>query len=108
MCYNLFIDDERIAERLYPTKDMVTVRSYAEGVEYVTKHGLPEFVSFDHDLGMVDGTEETGYTFAKFLIEYMMTHNINTPFKYNVHSANPVGSANIKCYITNAFNFMGI
>lgn len=101
--YNMFLDDLRFAEKYYEGQ-MVTVRSYAEAVKYVEEHGLPEFVSFDHDLGDVGGDDEkTGYDFAKYLIEYMMNNEIHTPFQYYIHSANPVGAGNIRSYLTNAF-----
>lgn len=104
--YNLFIDDIRLAENHYPEIDMVTVRTYAEGVEYVKQNGLPEFVSFDHDLGDLSEDEKTGYSFAKFLISYMIDNNIKTEFKYFVHSANPVGVTNINQYLYNGFKFI--
>lgn len=104
--YNLFIDDLRIAEEHYPEIEMVTVRSYEDAVEYVNKHGLPNFVSFDHDLGDTSDDEKTGYSFAKYLIDYMIENNINTPFTYFVHSANPVGVTNINQYLYNGFKFI--
>lgn len=101
--YSMFLDDLRFAEKYY-VFPMVTVRSYEEAVKYVEEHGLPEFISFDHDLGETGEEEKTGYDFAKFLIEYMMNHEIKTPFKYYIHSANPVGASNIRSYLTNAFH----
>lgn len=105
--YNLFIDDLRDAEKHYPNENFVVVRTYDEGVKYVQEHGLPGFVSFDHDLGDVDSVQEkTGYTFAKFLIDYMVDNNITEPFEYYIHSANPIGAENIKHYLQNGFNYL--
>lgn len=105
--YNLFIDDIRDAEKYYPNQGFIVVRSYDEAVQYVNTHGLPKFVSFDHDLGDVENEhEKTGFTFAKFLIDYMMDNDINKPFEYCVHSSNPVGSENIKYYLENGFGFI--
>ncbi|AXC38812.1 UNVERIFIED_ORG: hypothetical protein [Escherichia phage CMSTMSU] len=47
-------------------------------------------------MGDLSTDEKTGYTFAKFLIDYMFEHNIKEPFKYYVHSSNPVGKLILK------------
>lgn len=105
--YKMFIDDLRDVEKYYPNEEFVVVRTYQEAVQYVNEHGMPSFVSFDHDLGDTENSdEETGYTFAKFLVDYMMDNKIVTPFDYHVHSANPVGSMNIISYLENAFKFI--
>ncbi|SOK58383.1 hypothetical protein [Yersinia phage fHe-Yen9-04] len=105
--YKMFIDDIRDVNMYYPYDEFVVVRSYKDAVQYVTEHGLPSFVSFDHDLGDTESeNEETGYTFAKYLVEYMMDNQIAVPFEYHVHSANPVGAMNIMSYLENAFKFI--
>lgn len=105
--YKMFIDDLRDVEKYYPNEEFVTVRTYQEAVQYVQEHGLPSFVSFDHDFGdAVNEDEETGYTFAKYLIEYMNDNQITVPFEYQVHSSNPVGAMNITSYLKNAFKFI--
>ena len=54
----LFLDDVRDP----PAGDeSVIVRSFAEAVEYVERHGIPAFISFDHDLGE---NVPTGHDFA--------------------------------------------
>lgn len=105
--YKMFLDDLRDVEQYYPGEGFVVCRTHQEAVKYVEEHGLPEFVSFDHDLGDTDNeNEETGYTFCKYLIDYMMDRQIAKVFGYNVHSANPVGAKNISSYLDNAFNFI--
>ena len=47
------------------------VRSFEEFVGYVTANGLPDYISFDHDLG----EEKSGYDCAKWLVEYCLDHN---------------------------------
>ena len=88
----LYIDDIRD-----PVSDeFVIVRSYADAVHYFRKNGCPVYISFDHDLGTVDAL--TGYDIAKWLVERDLNDNgsfIPADFDYNVHSANPVGAANI-------------
>lgn len=77
--------------------------------------GLPDFISFDHDLadehyedildfGIANYesyTEKTGYECAKWLVDYCIDHKIPLP-EYAVHSDNPVGSANIISYLKSA------
>lgn len=112
----LYLDDVRT-----PLDDTwIIVRNYDEFVETVTKHGLHKFevISLDHDLGdqamneyhtnvrtnyILDYNniqEKTGMDCAKFLVEYCMDNSVNLPLVY-VHSANPIGSANIMGYINN-------
>lgn len=64
--------------------------SYNEFVEYIQKNGLPEEISFDHDLGL----DKDGKDCANWLIDYCLDNNYKLP-KYTVHSANPVGAENI-------------
>ena len=90
----LYLDDIRIPK----TEGWDIVRNYDEFVFWVRLHGIPDEVSFDHDLG--EDTEKTGLNVAKWLGQYCIEKN--TPFpKWNVHSANPVGKANIEAYINN-------
>lgn len=105
--YKMFLDDLRDVEQYYPNEEFVVCRTYQEAVDYVKAHGIPMFISFDHDLGDTENeNEETGYTFAKYLIDYMMDNRIATEFEYHVHSANPVGAMNIMSYLENAFKFI--
>ena len=102
--YKLFLDDERDAALFYPGIEFLIARTYDEAVQIVLENGLPEFVAFDHDLGDVDSVhEKSGYLFAKYLIDYMLDNKITTPFRFNVHSANPTGAVNIECYLKNGF-----
>jgi len=96
----LYLDDERTPKTDHP---WVVVRSYVAAVSYVIQHGVPAYISFDHDLG----TTESGYDFAKWLVEqdiskiYMLPEN----FEYNVHSANPVGRVNIEEYLRSYLDY---
>ncbi len=83
----LYLDDIR-----NPKSDGWTVvRNYEEFVQYIDQNGLPDEISFDHDLGE---DVKTGYDCAKWLCEYCWMNGIPIP-PYNVHSANPVGRDNI-------------
>lgn len=107
MTYKMYIDDIRTPK----VDGYVLVRSTKEAIEYIRKNGYPSFVSFDHDLGMDDdGVHElpSGYDFAKWLCdEDHFVENFMQAFDYFVHSANPVGKANIEGYLENYMSFKG-
>lgn len=94
----IYLDDIRTPK----DEGWIIVRSYDEFVSYIEKHGLPDFISFDHDLGysMIED-EKTGYDAAKWLVEYYLDNGIKMPINFNVHSANPIGAENIRKYINN-------
>lgn len=112
MMYKLFIDDERLPKSVnwveMPLGPWIIARNHDDFVKYIMQHGLPSFVSFDHDLGLehyVTGNpnydkykEKTGYDCAKWLVEYCMNNNLEFP-DYQVHSMNPIGRENIRSYI---------
>jgi hypothetical protein len=55
MSYYLFLDDERFPHNVTwldipRDRDYAIVRSYDEFVAYIEANGLPDYVSFDHDL----------------------------------------------------------
>lgn len=125
MKYKLFLDDYRnpfdcvgyMNRRIGrdSTKyigEWVIVKDYNQFCDIITEKGLPELVSFDHDLAnehylydlatkddwndyYLTEHEMTGYDCAKWLIDYCMIHGKKLP-KYFIHSMNPIGSENIK------------
>lgn len=77
------------------------VRGYDHFVSYIKSHGLPDFISFDNDLGL-DAKEEVapdGYACAKWLVYESGLDLRNLEFK--VHSANPVAAEQIRGLLTN-------
>jgi hypothetical protein len=112
----LYLDDIRTPK----TEGWDIVRNYEDFVNYIEQNGVPEEVSFDHDLSRehtkyyfengghdnppdplnVEFKEKTGYDAAKWLCDYCWTNGIPLP-KWNIHSANPVGSDNIKFLLNN-------
>ena len=115
----LYLDDVRI-----PTEgEWEVVRNYDEFVSHIKMNGLGayEVISLDHDLG--EGAlikyytntkpnyeldynripEKTGMDCARFLASESMNTKIPLPTIY-VHSANPIGAANIMGYLNNFFN----
>lgn len=91
----LYLDDLR------PIPDgYIGVRSYREFVDWITFHGLPAYISFDHDLGLA----ESGYDCAKWLVEYCLDHEVSLP-DFDVHSQNPVGKENIIALLNNFIKY---
>ena len=124
----LFLDDIRNPKdgiglvpsnlnKFYWANDWTVVRTYEEFVSYITENGLPDFISFDHDLadehyvaymelqkGKIEEsvpTEKTGYQAAKWLVDYCVDNSVLIP-EYIVHSQNEVGKKNIQSYLENA------
>ena len=105
MGYNLFLDDERTPistfrytqNGLYVTEKWEIIRNFYQFISFVSDHGIPTIVSFDHDLGDVNGeTEKTGYHCATWLIDHCINENLNLPKIILVHSMNTVGNENIR------------
>lgn len=77
------------------------VRSYEEFVSYIEQNGLPEFISFDNDLGLdVHGEiAPDGYAAAKWLVYDSELDLLS--LKFYVHSANPVAAEQIRGLLNN-------
>lgn len=92
---NLYLDDVRTCPENY-----ILVTSYDEFVDFIKNKEFPNFISFDHDLGL----GKTGYDCAKFLVEYCLEKQLNLP-GFFVHSQNPVGKLNIESLLKNFQKF---
>ena len=112
----IYLDDVRTPNG----KEWIVVRNYEQFVNRINQHGLEniEVISLDHDLGdsaMIEYynnvrdnytldynniSEKTGYDCCKFLVNKSIETGIPLPQIY-VHSANPIGSANMMGYINN-------
>jgi hypothetical protein len=123
--YRLFLDDIRVPCDIYKmTKNSVyledweIVSNYTEFTEYITIHGVPSLVSFDHDLSDIHYVmntgktidyslyeEKTGYSCASWLINYCIDNKVKLP-AYLVHSMNPVGATNIRYLMENYKRYM--
>jgi hypothetical protein len=115
----LYLDDLRTPTETIPNfEEWYVVRDYKQFVEWINKNGLPDYISFDHDLGdehMEDYwkyqfkgiptidydtfTEKTGLDCAKWLVEYVEKNKTNLPRLLGVHSANPIGASNIQNFL---------
>lgn len=119
----LYLDDVRTPINT----EWIIVRNYEEFVAQINLKGLENFelISLDHDLGdtaMIEYytnvknnynldyrniEEKTGMDCCRFLVAESIHKNIPLPLIY-VHSANPIGSANMMGYINNYLMNMGL
>lgn len=108
MNYSIFLDDVRSVKMIFPDKaenEFIIVRNYNEFVKVIEANALPEFISFDNDLG-IDASGEIapdGYECAKWLV-YKSGLDLRN-LKYFVHSANPVAKAQINSLLENYIIF---
>lgn len=124
--YNLFLDDLRVPSDcpsytknpVYDELEWVIVRSYDEFTTYITVYGMPDVVSFDHDLAdehyapsehwrnynewanKQDFQEKTGYDCVKWMVDYCLDNGKSFPNWY-IHTMNPAGGENMKSLILN-------
>lgn len=96
----LFIDDLRNA----PDSSWIIARTSNDANDIITRIGIPNHISFDHDLG----GDDTAICVVNFIIEAVLDGLLRFPenFTFNVHSANPVGAANITGKMNGILNFM--
>ena len=92
MTYNLFIDDMRNPSDvlLCLGKKWAIAHSKAEAVEIVNELGMPEFISFDHDMtdAHYNGDYSDGQTGADIAFTLVQLFN-GVMCDYEVHSLNP-------------------
>ena len=125
--YHLFLDDERYPKDVkwveLPLVAWVIVRNYDEFVKTIKRDGLPQTVSFDHDLAdehyqeyhvahdermLSKGTfrydkvkEKTGYHCAQWLAQYCVDNNLPIPVYY-LHTMNNIGKENMRSVLETA------
>jgi len=117
----LWLDDARnpfidLEGKVPKVKDSILewVLNYEQFVQWIEKYGLPDIISFDHDLAdehyeenkkyqewrSETYQEKTGMDCAKWLVDYCIDNDKELP-EFYVHSANPVGADNIKGILNN-------
>lgn len=118
--YNLFLDDERFPKDVkwieLPPVAWIIARNYDQFVQIIERDGIPNIVSFDHDLAdehyqeyhasrnplLINKNnfrydqmkEKTGYHCAQWLAQYCVDKKIPLPVYY-LHTMNPIGKANM-------------
>jgi hypothetical protein len=125
----IYLDDIRTpTQNLEGYKPWSVVRNYEEFVQHIELNGIPDLISFDHDLAdehMADYwdkqargvetisydsfKEKTGLDCLDWLIEHVFQYNGHevTPFIVWVHSHNPIGGQNILVKASNFMRHMG-
>jgi hypothetical protein len=136
--YKLFLDDIRMPDAAFIYAERIKlldkthtrsceweiVRNYNDFCEFIDKFGIPEIVSFDHDLTMefmqhyYDVTSKTGVVeydkleskcgldCIKYLCDYCERFQLKFP-RYFIHSANRWGTINMRAYIKEFFKKCG-
>lgn len=98
MSYKFFIDDERFPPESWGNTCHAISRSSHAARCHVESYGMPSFISFDHDLGVLPyGACDTSMLFLSWLEDQLIDGNLTFPpnFDYYVHSQNPIGKQNI-------------
>jgi hypothetical protein len=118
--YNLFLDDIRkpfwIREPIYNKLEWVIIKSYSEFTKYIMDNGIPNTISFDHDLSDIhylnrkenfnyDKIEKTGYHCLKWLCDYIIDKDLKLPKIMLFHTSNPIGKKNMETYLSNFIKF---
>lgn len=114
----LFLDDERhirdvtwVDYKAWSGAYVLTQKSAMRLIGYIKRYGKyfdwgNTLISLDHDLQEFNkktNEEVTGYTFAKWIVDYFIDNGIPLQdLNIVVHSKNPVGAENIQKYIANA------
>lgn len=123
----LYLDDCRIPTETIPGyHPWNVVRNYDEFQKWIIENGVPDLVSFDHDLApehmndyynqvatqgyqhpdYASYKEKTGVDCANFLVEYCQKMNVELK-QCCVHSHNPVGGKNIQDFLNGFKKHMG-
>ena len=91
----LWIDDCRDL----PDSEWLLARTSDQAIDIIKHSGMPDVISFDHDLG----GDDTAMKVVHFIINSWLSKTLEMPknFQYFVHSANPVGAENIRGLMEN-------
>lgn len=95
MTWKLWLDDQHAdpdAPARHTPAGFQAAGSTAEAVALVATLGMPAFIDFDHDLGESDD--------AMRFLRWLANDYPGGPIpEWGVHSANPVGRANIESFL---------
>jgi hypothetical protein len=88
--WKLWLDDQLAdpdAPERHTRSGFIGAASTAEAIALVESLGVPEYMSLDHDLGQSDRSMD--------FLKWLSNNYTDSPPKYDVHSANPIGRENI-------------
>lgn len=92
MGWKLWLDDQWDDPEMpfrHPPAGFIPARSSQEAIRLTQLHGVPSYISFDHDLGGDD--KSTIY------VDYLTFERYDEEIPgYQIHSANMVGALNIQ------------
>ena len=79
------------------TPNFVWVKNLKEFSNYIIKNGMPQMISFDHDIKPkgFKGEHENGADCAQWIVNYCKKNNLSLP-KCFVHSANKSKRINVE------------
>lgn len=108
---NTFLRNKQFYDNLMGQYDVnfIWVKNFYQFKDYIKKNGIPQFVSFDHDLNNREGGEglsdeqksnNNGVNCAKWLVSYCRENGQRLP-KFYVHSANPKHGPEINKVLSN-------
>ena len=100
--YKIFFDDLRDPTDIYPDAkpgEWLVIRNIADFKDAIETIGVPTFVSFDNDLGVVDGIKEECKEVVKWIVFEKELDISGMDFK--IHSAN---SSGVREYMTGTLN----
>ena len=109
---NLFLDDIRYPSEVswikWPDVKWFIVRNYNDFVYFINNFGIPEIISFDHDLGPLSikeygenglnysydrvGDEKTGLHCLQYLFNIINEKHLKPPENFYIHTVNPIGA----------------
>lgn len=103
----LFLDDYRNPSDVgLDNEEWIVVRRFDDiqtilmcCYDMVREKSYVKEISLDHDLGEINGDTRTGYD----LVKWMVDRNIWPTDNIYIHSANPVGRANMKAMVDRYF-----
>ena len=88
MPVNIYLDDVRSM----PFGFDIHVRNYKDCIYWLSRNDSICTLSLDHDLG----EDKTGYDVICWIEEQCYNNKFVLPYEILIHSANPVGRANIQ------------
>ena len=112
---NPYLNWEERLDNEYLDYNIIWVRKYEEFIDAIERFGIPEVISFDHDLEKehytpekywddyelsklyqdINETGKSGYNCMQWLIKWVFENEVGKLPTVLVHSANPVGANRI-------------
>ena len=111
--FNLFLDDLRTPNDVYNymhlpmyiDDDWLCVHNTKEFIDAVNTHGIPDRISFDHDLGLL---YDDGAKTARAFIDYCMANDLSLTSDIYIHTQNPVGRERIESLFKSYFKVLSL